>query len=490
MVTPHVLPAGATPPRPVEPSHRQRAARPRVVLVVLTFLAVATLAAALLVVGLAALIPFGLLVAFIADSDDDASRRSVTVTPRNLGLAAAMVAAFAGFWLWHLELTESTLVLLGAALMALPLALQDSAGDAAGGRTVVVTKRSLILAVWGLTVFVGLYYAYGQSINMLAAVCVVVPLVLAAFRMWGARRGRIELGLLRHPLRRELRPHLIQALNIWLSCALLGGVIAAGGIHFARIWLSLNGVELGVMMATFTAGLVLLAALALVPHQRVHLATNVVVALLSGFLAVQLTAVSVPRSDAVVLDSPLVGEWFVLNGGHSVLLNGHSPNESNALDFVRLGTNGRTHTGGVGAALTEYAGFGQPVLAPAGGKIVEVTDGNPDSPAGTNSDHSNHLVIDIGGDRFVSMAHLQQGSVTVGVGDIVRSGQPLAAVGNNGNSLEPHLHLQVQDSRAPTDADRTYPLVLRDVDISRGGVWPFGDSREPRTGDLVQGRRP
>ena len=59
-----------------------------------------------------------------------------------------------------------------------------------------------------------------------------------------------------------------------------------------------------------------------------------------------------------MLDSPLAGEWFVFNGGRSVLLNGHSPNESNAVDFLRLGANGRTHTGGADAPLTDYAGFG------------------------------------------------------------------------------------------------------------------------------------
>ena len=37
-----------------------------------------------------------------------------------------MAAAFAWFWLWHLELTESTLVLTAGALIALPLALQES----------------------------------------------------------------------------------------------------------------------------------------------------------------------------------------------------------------------------------------------------------------------------------------------------------------------------------------------------------------------------
>ena len=84
------------------------------------------------------------------------------------------------------------------------------------------------------------------------------------------------------------------------------------------------------------------------------------------------------------------------------------------------------------------------------------------------------------------MAHLMQGSVTVQVGDRVRRGQPLAAVGNNGHSSEPHLHLQVQDSPAGIDAERTYPMVFRNVHITRAGAWPWGDSGELRTGDLVR----
>jgi murein DD-endopeptidase MepM/ murein hydrolase activator NlpD len=186
-----------------------------------------------------------------------------------------------------------------------------------------------------------------------------------------------------------------------------------------------------------------------------------------------------------VLDSPLAGEWFVQNGGRSILLNGHAQNESNAVDFQLMGPNGRTHTGGSDAPLTDYAGFGLPVMAPADGRIVEVTDGYPDNPPGTNGD-ANHLVMDIGGGRYVVLGHLKQDSATVQVGDVVRRGQPLAAVGNNGNSSAPHLHLQVQDSPAGSNADRTYPMLFRNVDITRGGAWPWGDSRELRTGDLVR----
>ena len=209
--------------------------------------------------------------------------------------------------------------------------------------------------------------------------------------------------------------------------------------------------------------------------------------LLSGFIAVQLAHVSVPATDPILLDSPLAGEWFVLNGGHSVLLNGHSPNEANAVDLQRLGPNGRTHIGGSDAPLTAYVGFGLPVLAPADGRIIEVTDNYPDTPPGTNGDHANNLVIDIGGERYLVLAHLKQGSVTAGVGDVVRRGQPLAAVGNSGHTNEPHMHLQVQDSPTGTeDADRTYPMVFRNINIARGGPWPWADTREPRTGDLVR----
>ncbi len=283
----------------------------------------------------------------------------------------------------------------------------------------------------------------------------------------------------------------MQGLNIWLCCGLLGGVLAAGGVHYARIGFSLNAAQFNVVVAAFAAGLVLLAALAVVPRRRVYVATNVVVALLSGFLAFQLVQISTPRTDAIVLDAPLAGEWFVLNGGRSVLLNGHSPNESNAVDFQRFGTNGRTHTGGGDAPLTDYPGFGMPVLAPADGRIIEVTDGYADTPPGTNGDHANNLVVNIGAGRYVVLAHLKQGSVTVQVGDVVRRGQPLAAVGNTGHTNEPHLHLQIQDS--PTgkeDADRTYPMAFRNVHITRGGPWPLGDSRQLRTGDLVRALGP
>ncbi len=453
-------------------------------------LAGVTLVGAVLGLGLDGLIVFGLLIVLGADPDEPGVFRSVAASWRNRAVAALMGCMFGWFWLAHADLAASSRMTIAGALVALPLTLAQPAADVATGRTVSLTSRNLVLGIWALVVFVEVYYEYGKWLDSLVAICVILPVCLAAARALDAYRRRIEFGLLRHPFRRELRPHLAQALNIWLCCTLIGSALMAGAIHSARVHYGLTESQFTGLVATCVVGLGVLAALALFPRRRVLLGTNVVVALLSGFVLLQLASISASPSEVVVLDSPLAGEWFVTGAGSSVLVNGHSPNEINAVDFRKLGPNGLTHTAGDMARLEDYDGFAAPVLAPADGRIVEVIDGNADTPPGTNGDQANLVMIDIGDNRFVVLAHLRQGSAVVRIGDQVQSGDHLAAVGNSGHTNEPHLHLQVQDSRATSDADRTYPMAFRDTQVARGGPWPWGDERIVRTGDTVRGPQP
>jgi hypothetical protein len=145
------------------------------------------------VVGLPGLIPFGLLLALSIDSDEEA-RRSVSLTRRNLALAVVMVAALAWFWLWYLDLSESMRVLIAGTLIALPVALQESTGGAARERAVTVTKRNLILALWALVIFIVVYQDMGVWFFGLAAVCVVLPLVLASSRCGAPAGGGSKSG--------------------------------------------------------------------------------------------------------------------------------------------------------------------------------------------------------------------------------------------------------------------------------------------------------
>jgi murein DD-endopeptidase MepM/ murein hydrolase activator NlpD len=47
----------------------------------------------------------------------------------------------------------------------------------------------------------------------------------------------------------------------------------------------------------------------------------------------------------------------------------------------------------------------------------------------------------------VQLAHLQPGSVAVSVGDRVSAGQLVGKVGNSGNTMWPHLHINAARGR-------------------------------------------
>src|SRR5690606_26350449 len=81
--------------------------------------------------------------------------------------------------------------------------------------------------------------------------------------------------------------------------------------------------------------------------------------------------------------------------------------------------------------------------SPCRGTVVSAVDGladlippeaDPSQPAG------NHVVIACNGVQ-VTLAHLQNGSVTVSPGSTVSVGEPVGRVGNSGNTSEPHLHV-------------------------------------------------
>jgi hypothetical protein len=238
-------------------------------------------------------------------------------------------------------------------------------------------------------------------------------------------------------------------------------------------------------------GLILMAALTLVPLRRVHVATNILVVVLSGFLVLQLGRLAlVAPSAAVALDLPVRGDWFVASGGRSALTNHHYvtfPQERHAVDLVRLGANEQTHTG---RSLSSYAAFGETVYAPAAGRIIDVRNSSRDAPIGEKGTLANQLVIDIGRGHYVVMAHLKHQSVRVNVGDRVRRGQPLAQVGNSGESDEPHLHMHVQnrpyDYTGNEDNLFTYPMTFRDTRVNASGIWPRANAGELRSGDRIR----
>lgn len=58
----------------------------------------------------------------------------------------------------------------------------------------------------------------------------------------------------------------------------------------------------------------------------------------------------------------------------------------------------------------------------------------------------NYLILDIGDGKYAMYAHCKRYSMMVGAGDTVTEGQPVALLGNSGNSDAPHLHFEIGDA--------------------------------------------
>jgi hypothetical protein len=385
-------------------------------------------------------------------------------------------------------------------MVTTPTRTEPEQGKKGPGRSIALGKVNVLVALLGLLVLAGAYWVGFLPALLpeaLALLVLTLSLVTAASRAWHARRGGLEYGLLRHPFRRELRPYLLQCLNHWLFLALFGVAILAGTFVLVPAQVgSLYSLPLPEripyqpLVITLGVGALVLAALALVPRPRVQVATNVLVTIGTIFLAIQLVRIYTPPADPVAIDPPLAGEWAMLAGGRSALISHHysTPFVRDAVDFMQLDEEGRGYDGDPKRAESWY-GFGEPVLAPAEGTVVSVSDIHPDEPIGVlgqTPSYGNHILLEIGDRRYAVMGHLKQGSARVSKGERVRVGQQIAAVGDTGDSLWPHLHIHVQEGPELDHQARTVPVVFRDVLLMRNGRESTPAEADLRRGDHIR----
>lgn len=495
-------------------------ARPRVSLLARARLWVAVIVAAIIF----ALIPLidlqlifavpliGLALAAGVPPDYVPDAKPVDRRPRNVILGILVLACLAVTvlqpqltrWivaLFGLDGAGLAVALMTIATLAFALAMADSATpitDLPQSR-LVLTRRNLLLCLTVAVTVATWYAGPGLSYLPIAAFIIGLPIPLALSRLLAVRHDRLELGLLRQPLRRNLRPHLLQFLNVLLLCGLLASTLFTGA--YDRSAFSFSAGAYGVFLIAFFGGLIVLLLTAAVPLTQVRAASNLLVLSGSLFIAAQLVMIYRPATNAVPIASPLAEEWLVGQGGHAELVNYHhvTSTQRDALDILEA-RHGRTHQPG-STELTSYYIYGKPVLAPADGTVTFVLDGRPDQQIGSTDGHfqsGNNIVLDIGRGRFVMMAHLSPGSIQVKVGDQVKAGQPIAKVGNSGNTTEPHLHIQAQtvgtgvgdiatiDAPALLRTLHTTPLVFTDVMLTRRGVESRPADADPRRGDFVR----
>lgn len=162
--------------------------------------------------------------------------------------------------------------------------------------------------------------------------------------------------------------------------------------------------------------------------------------------------------DPIDLAFPLRnGAYYVASGGSTALVNPHMTVGSQnlekwrgqlwALDIVELNSFGNRARAFYPTDLNHFEIFGAPVYAPCEGRIERVEDAFPDLPPparDTVQKAGNYVLVRCEPDAYVLLAHLKQGSTEGTPGDTVSVNTRLGAVGNSGNSSEPHLHLNAQ----------------------------------------------
>jgi hypothetical protein len=179
----------------------------------------------------------------------------------------------------------------------------------------------------------------------------------------------------------------------------------------------------------------------------------------------------------------IVGQDWVTNGGHG---GGHGGvyGSDFAIDVRGLDENYAEQKNDADENASA-AGWGREILAPARGTVTYARNDVPNNPhPGNRPDinmytalhdpvmayYGNCVIVDHGNSEYSVMAHMQQGSVTVKVGERVAAGQVIGRLGNSGDSFGPHLHYQLQ-SGPRLFQDQSLPFRFQNIDVpqlSRG----------------------
>ena len=178
---------------------------------------------------------------------------------------------------------------------------------------------------------------------------------------------------------------------------------------------------------------------------------------LFSFLLVVAISGRIHPGGPIELSFPLKsGAYYVINGGSSIIVNNYranvyfnrkklAPAVQYGVDIEKLNRLGMAARKFLPRDYKSYGVFGGTVYSPWIGQVVEVVDGLPDfNPPDKDwlNITGNRVVIKSFEKTLITLSHLQQHSIIVKPGDWVEAGQPIAAVGNSGLSIRPHLTVQ------------------------------------------------
>lgn len=199
----------------------------------------------------------------------------------------------------------------------------------------------------------------------------------------------------------------------------------------------------------------------------------------------------------IQLHSPVRGQWCFMNP------SGHHPD---AKDFVAVNARGRPYPSWCIVPhlvwridVVRCYAWGASIHAPVAGTVVTAIDGYHDrlklnllrdlfrglvhAREHDSEDIEffvgNHVILEDEQGFYHCFAHLKCGSIVVKLGAKVAAGELLAAIGNSGNTIMPHLHFQVGRE---ADMRRAIPcsFVFDQIAIYERGAWQQKTQYLPR----------
>lgn len=184
-------------------------------------------------------------------------------------------------------------------------------------------------------------------------------------------------------------------------------------------------------------------------NQKWSLGINGLLLLVFGLYNVWTFSGYTTQNQAIELDFPLKnGVYYVGQGGNHVQINYHNAylEQQYALDIAKLNKFGVRAAGIYPKELDKYVIYGDELTSPCTGEVLEVRNDLPDlTPPEADSKNATGNYIKLKcEDVDVYIAHMQEESVVVEVGDVIQKGQQIGLVGNSGNTSEPHLHIHAE----------------------------------------------
>ena len=197
---------------------------------------------------------------------------------------------------------------------------------------------------------------------------------------------------------------------------------------------------------------------------------------------------SVPRDDysdyqdATKLRLPFNGDWMVLQGGRTLYDNANAGSEDNryTVSFI-FAKDGMTYEN-TGRKNSDFYCYGQPVLAPAAGTVVQAGVAAQDHPPGRVPEvasRGNYVVIAHGNSEYSMIPYLKAGSVKVRPGQRVKQGDVIGECGNSGSSPFPHVEFSLQNTRG-FPLPKTLPAQFVDY-VADGKPVPIGEPLRGQT---------